>query len=101
MGFESIIIWRERDGWSVLSDPSMMSSRNPRAVNAVGRIAGEYVAARTSKSFSRSLTLRFADMVNFTMVSLPHRLLSRVPTRALPRTGRSRTFLSALFIFEK
>jgi hypothetical protein len=45
--------------------------------------------------------LRFADMVNFTMVSLPHRLLSRVPTRALPRTGRSRTFLSALFIFEK
>ena len=85
----------------MLSDPSMMSSGNPRAVNAVGRIAGEYVAARTSKSFSRSLTLRFADMVNFTMVSLPHRLLSRVPTRALPRTGRSRTFLSALFIFEK
>ena len=66
-------------------------------MNAVGRIAGEYVAARTSKSFSRSLTLRFADMVNFTMVSLPHRLLSRVPTRALPRTGRSRTFTRFIY----
>jgi hypothetical protein len=45
--------------------------------------------------------LRFADMVNFTMVSLPHRLLSRVPTRALPRTGRSRTFTRFIYFFEK
>ena len=52
-----------------------------RCAGAVSEIAGGRGAALTSKSFSRSLTLRFADKVNFTMVGLfPHRC---VPTRAL------------------
>ena len=73
--------WREgrvdRSGFR----SSRTNPRENQCAGAVSEIAGGRGAALTSKSFSRSLTLRFADKVNFTMVGLfPHR---RVPTRAL------------------